>query len=52
VGEAAVMAAGNPAAVLSLDDRGRLELRARADLIVLSRGLQLKAVFLAGRELA
>jgi N-acetylglucosamine-6-phosphate deacetylase len=52
VGEAAVMAAGNPAALLSLDDRGRLELRARADLIVLSRGLELKAVFLGGRELA
>jgi N-acetylglucosamine-6-phosphate deacetylase len=52
VGEAAVMAAGNPAAVLGLGDRGRLELRARADLIVLSRGLELKAVFLGGRELA
>ncbi len=52
VGEAAVMAAGNPAAILGLDDRGRLELRTRADLIVLSRGLELKAVFLAGRELA
>jgi N-acetylglucosamine-6-phosphate deacetylase len=52
VGEAAIMAAGNPAAILGLADRGRLELRARADLIVLSRGLELKGVFLGGRELA
>jgi N-acetylglucosamine-6-phosphate deacetylase len=52
IGEAAVMAATNPAAVLGMGDRGRLELRARADLIVLGRGLELKAVFVGGRELA
>jgi N-acetylglucosamine-6-phosphate deacetylase len=50
--EAAVMAATNPAAVMNLRDRGRLVPRARADLVVLSRALELKAVFLAGRELS
>ncbi len=49
-GEAAMMAAGNPAAMLSLADRGRIEPGARADLLVLSPGLDLKNVFVAGRE--
>lgn len=49
--EAAVMAATNPAAVIGMRDRGQLVQRTRADLIVLSRGLELKGVFVAGREL-
>lgn len=49
--EAAVMAATNPAAVAGFRDRGRLDPGARADLIVMSRALELKAVFIAGREL-
>ncbi|MGO9452156.1 MAG: N-acetylglucosamine-6-phosphate deacetylase [Candidatus Binataceae bacterium] len=49
--EAAVMAATNPAAVLELRDRGSLVSRARADLIVVNRALELKAVFVAGHEL-
>ena len=51
IAEAAVMAASNPAAVGGFKDRGRLDPGARADLIVLSRALELKAVFIAGREL-
>ncbi|HUY38018.1 MAG TPA: N-acetylglucosamine-6-phosphate deacetylase [Candidatus Binataceae bacterium] len=51
VAEAAVMAATNPAAVGGFKDRGRLDPGTRADLIVLSRALELKAVFIAGREL-
>jgi N-acetylglucosamine-6-phosphate deacetylase len=49
--EAAVMAATNPAAVLGLRDRGQLVPRCWADLIVLSRALELRAVFVGGREL-
>ena len=49
--EAAVMAATNPAAVLGLRDRGQLISRSHADLIVVSRQLELKAVFVGGREL-
>jgi N-acetylglucosamine-6-phosphate deacetylase len=49
--EAAVMAATNPAAVLTLRDRGRLVQRTRADLIILNRALELRGVFVAGREL-
>ncbi len=49
-GEAAMMAAANPASLLGLDDRGRIEVGARADLLLLSRELKLKAVFIAGRE--
>ena len=49
-GEAARMAAGNPAAILSLGDRGKIEPGARADLIVLGPALDLKAVFVTGRE--
>lgn len=50
-GDAARMAATNPAALLRLDDRGRIEPGRRADLIVLDRELKLKAVFIGGREL-
>jgi len=50
VGEAALMAATNPAAILGILDRGRLGPGAIADIIVLGPELQLKAVFLAGRE--
>ncbi len=51
VGEAAVLAATNPANLLEATDRGRIQFGARADLIVLSRALKLKAVFLGGNEL-
>ncbi|HUY17849.1 MAG TPA: N-acetylglucosamine-6-phosphate deacetylase [Candidatus Binataceae bacterium] len=51
VGEAARMAATNPAALLGLADRGEIEPGRRADLIVLDRELRLKAVFIGGREL-
>ena len=50
IGEVARMAAGNPARVLGLDDRGRIAVGARADLLVISRALELKAVFIGGRE--
>ena len=50
--EAAVMAATNPAAVLGLRDRGQLVPRCWADLIVLNRALELRAVFVGGRELS
>lgn len=49
--EAAVMAASNPAAVLGLRDRGQLVQRTWADLVIVSRKLELRAVFVAGREL-
>jgi N-acetylglucosamine-6-phosphate deacetylase len=52
VGDAAVMAATNPARLIGAADRGRIEPGARADLIVLTQGLQLKSVFVEGRELA
>ncbi len=51
VGEAALMAATNPAKVLGLAQRGRIDLGGRADLIVLDRELNLKAVFIGGCEL-
>jgi N-acetylglucosamine-6-phosphate deacetylase len=38
--------------VLGLSDRGTIEAGARADLLVLGPGLELKAVFMGGRELA
>ncbi len=50
-GEAALMAATNPAVLLALKDRGRVESGSRADLIVLDRELKLKAVYIGGREL-
>jgi N-acetylglucosamine-6-phosphate deacetylase len=51
IGEAALMAATNPAQVLAVGDRGRLEVGCRADLLVLDAELNLKAVFIAGCEL-
>ena len=51
VGEAAMMAATNPARLIGANDRGRLESGARADLIVLSPELELKTVLIAGREI-
>lgn len=51
IGDAAVMAATNPAGLVGAGDRGRIQVGARADLIVLSRALELKSVFIAGREL-
>ncbi len=52
VGEVAQMAAANPAAMLGADDRGRLAVGTRADLLLLSHELKLKAVFIGGQELA
>lgn len=51
VGEAALMASTNPARLIGLEDRGRLRVGARADLVLLGRDLSLKAVFAGGREL-
>jgi N-acetylglucosamine-6-phosphate deacetylase len=45
------MSAFGPSAILGLADRGRIEAGWRADLIVLDRDLNLKAVFIGGREL-
>jgi N-acetylglucosamine-6-phosphate deacetylase len=45
------MSAFGPSAILGLADRGRIEAGWRADLIVLDRELNLKAVFVGGREL-
>jgi len=52
VGDAAVMAATNPAMLVGANDRGRVQAGARADLIVLSRALELKSVFIGGREIS
>ena len=51
IGDAAVMAATNPARLVGANDRGRIQIGARADLIVLSRALELKSVFIGGREI-
>jgi N-acetylglucosamine-6-phosphate deacetylase len=51
IGDAALMAATNPARLISANDRGRLEPNKRADLILLTRSLKLKSVWIAGREL-
>ncbi|HEY2104674.1 MAG TPA: N-acetylglucosamine-6-phosphate deacetylase [Candidatus Binataceae bacterium] len=51
VGEAALMAATNPAQLLGMRERGRIEVGCRADLLVLDPGMNLKAVFIAGCEL-
>ncbi|HZC45886.1 MAG TPA: amidohydrolase family protein, partial [Candidatus Acidoferrum sp.] len=51
IGDAAVMASTNPATLVSATDRGRIQVGARADLIVLSRALELKSVFIGGREI-
>jgi N-acetylglucosamine-6-phosphate deacetylase len=50
VAEAALMAATNPAAILNLADRGAIRPGARADFVLLSHDLKLKAVFVGGRE--
>jgi N-acetylglucosamine-6-phosphate deacetylase len=52
IGDAAVMASTNPANLVGADDRGRIQPGARADLIVLSRALELKSVFIGGREIS
>jgi N-acetylglucosamine-6-phosphate deacetylase len=52
IGAIAMMTAANPAALLGLDDRGRLKIGMRADLLLLSRDLKLKAVFIGGREIS
>ncbi|HEY6421274.1 MAG TPA: N-acetylglucosamine-6-phosphate deacetylase [Candidatus Binataceae bacterium] len=51
IGAMALMAATNPARLIGANDRGRIEVGARADLIVLDRRLKLKTVLIAGREL-
>ena len=51
VSHAAMMAATNPARALGLEDRGAIRAGARADLLLLSRDLKLKSVFIGGREL-
>jgi N-acetylglucosamine-6-phosphate deacetylase len=51
LGDAAVMAATNPARLVGADDRGRIDVGARADLIVLSPALELKSVHIGGREI-
>ena len=52
VGDAAVMAATNPARLIGANDRGRIEVGTRADLIRLSPALELKSVFVGGREIS
>ena len=51
IADAAIMAATNPAILLGAPDRGRLQPKARADLIVLSPTLELKSVFIGGNEI-
>jgi N-acetylglucosamine-6-phosphate deacetylase len=45
-------ASHNPARVLGFGDRGNLLQRSRAAFLLLDRNLDLKAVFIGGRELA
>ena len=52
IGDAAVMAATNPANLAGANDRGSIQVGARADLIVLSPALELKSVFIGGREIS
>lgn len=47
----AEVCAHNPARLLGLHDRGAIAARRRADLILLDRRLNLKAVYIGGREL-
>jgi N-acetylglucosamine-6-phosphate deacetylase len=51
IGDAAVMAATNPARLVGANDRGRIDVGASADLIVLSPALELKSVHIGGREI-
>ena len=51
IGDAAVMAATNPARLIGANDRGRIEVGTRADLIVLNSSLELKSVLIGGREI-
>ena len=51
IGDAAVMAATNPARLVGANDRGRIDVGARADLIVLSPALELKSVHIGGRKI-
>lgn len=48
--DAAATAAVNPATVLALRDRAALRIRARADLLLLDSHMNLKAVFIDGRD--
>jgi N-acetylglucosamine-6-phosphate deacetylase len=48
--EASATTATNPAAVLMLRDRAALRIRARADLLLLDSQMNLKAVFIGGRD--
>ena len=52
IGDAAVMAATNPARLIGANDCGLIQVGARADIILLSRTLELKSVFIAGREIS
>ncbi|HLX05719.1 MAG TPA: N-acetylglucosamine-6-phosphate deacetylase [Candidatus Binatus sp.] len=52
IGDAAVMATTNPARLIGANDRGRVQIGAHADLILLSRALQLKSAFIGGREIS
>jgi len=52
IGDAAVMAATNPAKLIGATDRGQIQIGARADLILLNRALVLKSVFISGREIS
>jgi N-acetylglucosamine-6-phosphate deacetylase len=51
IGEVAMMAASNPATLVGHTELGRLQRGAVSDIIVLNEALELKSVFLAGREL-
>jgi N-acetylglucosamine-6-phosphate deacetylase len=51
LGDAAVMAATNSAKLAGANDRGRIDVGARADLIALSPALELKSVHIGGREI-
>jgi N-acetylglucosamine-6-phosphate deacetylase len=51
IAEVGMMAATNPATLLSHAERGRLQPGAVSDIIVLSDTFELKTIFLAGREL-
>lgn len=51
IGELGMMAAANPASLLTQPQRGMLQCGAVSDIIVLSEALELKAAFVAGREI-